>query len=80
MTENVRGVIGHKAQIWIKLYAAHYDAIEDNLERFLSRMYFFLTNNPEAMDQKHSLRYDTNIGRCYRDLMTHSEDITNDFI
>lgn len=61
-----------------KLYAGHYEEIDENLERFLLRMLLFLTNKPQSMSKKYSLFYDNNIGRSYDDLMTHKENITND--
>ena len=60
------------------VYKEFYSELHPNLDRFLLRLYLFLTNNKNLINKKEKLQHEPYNERSFEDLMTHQTDIEND--
>ncbi|KAH7638836.1 set and mynd domain-containing protein [Dermatophagoides farinae] len=62
-----------------KIFKKSYEIITDEFDRFLLRLYLFVKNNPECVNERQKFINDENSNRCFNDLlMTDWNRMQND--
>ena len=52
-----------------KIFKKSYEIITDEFDRFLLRLYLFVKNNPECVNERQKFINDENSNRCFNDLL-----------
>lgn len=60
------------------IYKDYYGQLRHNLDRFLLRLYLFLSSNKGLASKKETLQHDETVGRSFEDLISHQDDIEKD--
>ncbi|XP_027195721.2 histone-lysine N-methyltransferase SMYD3-like [Dermatophagoides pteronyssinus] len=63
----------------LDIFSKKFSIIEKNLPRFLLRLYLWIENNPDSLNERRKFPdKNPNSNRCFTDLMTHYEQIQMD--